>query len=239
MQQTPRWIVAWSVLVIGALGYLALRGHALAAGRLEPVALARPLAEFPLELGAWRGQDRPMEGTLAFQPDDQLQRVYLEPATRRAVLIWMVYSAEGADRGHHPEVCMAVAGKPEDATARRAIPIDGHPIPVQQFVFGHEPERQRVFYWHYTLPSPRDAHSTRLQRLYQRLSRRPASLTIEVFAEEGGSDESPDAVLDFVRELDRAAQAQVGPGAIRGSHRLPITAIDGSTFVPESEPTGG
>ena len=97
---------------------------------------------------------------------------------------------------------------------------------VQQYRFaGPTGDRQWVFYWHYTMPPVDPPDITGLQRLYQRLRRRPSSVTIEVFApEHSGSD--AEFARQFVALVDQALAAHVGPTGQRGNRRLPVTVVE-------------
>lgn len=203
-----------------------LRRHVEAAGPLMDMPLQIALDDLPLELGDWRGQDRPIEDERALYADQHLQRTYQHTQRPQSLTLWIVYSRDGEDRGHHPEVCMAVAGKPEDTAGRRTCVVPGHPVPVQQYRFGRPGDQQLVFYWHYTLPPPDRAEVDSIQRSYQQLRRRPSSVTLEVFAPEF-SDEDAEFARQFVSLVDAAIQQHVGPSAIRGSQRLPVTVVQG------------
>jgi hypothetical protein len=128
---------------------------------------------------------------------------------------------------------MAVAGKREDRTARRTCPVEGPGDPVQQYRFtGPLGRPQWVFYWHYTLePPPPKRPLNRFQKLYQRLRRRPSSVTIEVFAPENSSN-SAELARQFVRLVDQALRQHMGPTAERGSRRLPVTVVDPDQMPP-------
>jgi hypothetical protein len=226
MKIATRFLLVSAFLGIGLLGQVLLRWHVAEAGPLEPVGLDKSLAEMPYELGPWRGVDQPIEKESLLYGDDHLQRVYMHMSRQQRVTLWMIYSGTGADRGHHPEVCMAVAGKPEDTSARRTCELSGEGAPVQQYRFGRPGDYQWVYYWHYTLPSSDNNQLSSIQKFYRRLRQKPSSMTIEVFAPEFSQDD-PEFASEFVRLVDEAVQAHVGTGAIRGSERHPVTIIAG------------
>lgn len=235
MKLAPRIAIAGVLLAAGLAGKIALSRHVEAAGELPRVPLAKPLAELPPQLGDWQGRDQEIEDNLRYG-DDHLQRVYVHPGRRQMLSVWMAYSGVGTDRGHHPEVCMAVAGKPEDRDVRRTFDCPGHPQPIQQYRFGRAGDRQWVFYWHYTLPPPPGGEVDAVQRLYQRMRRRPSSITIEVFAPEQSADDV-EAAQEFVRLLDAALQEHLGPTARRGSQRTPVTYVE-AVAPPEGQAAG-
>ncbi len=221
-----RLALLMAILALAWAGFETGRNWLEAAGPLPAVPLARPLAELPLVLGPWRGHDEPLRDPRAVYADEHLQRTYRHVERSQALSIWLVYSREGADRGHHPEVCMRVAGKPEDVPARRELAVDGGKAPIQRYRFGRPGDYQWGFYWHYPLPPAEGSGVHRLQRLYQRLRKRPSSLTIEVFAPEYSPDDVR-YVEEFVRQLDETVRPLVGPNAVRGSRRLPVTVLEG------------
>lgn len=227
------WLIA---LLGGALaGQQWLSRHLEAAGPLPSVPLCAPLSSLPIELGPWQGVDVPIEDERFLYADEHLQRTYYNAHRGRSVSVWIAYSTEGADRRHHPEVCMDVAGKPEDASVRQALDVPGPGDRVQQFRFGTPGNWQWVFYWHYTLRPEDDEQIDSLQRAYQRLRKLPSSMTVEVFAPEQ-ADDDVEPVRDFVRRLSVEAQLLAGPDAERGSERLPVTVINDA---PPPEVGGG
>lgn len=223
MRLVTRFVVLVVVLGGGLAAQAGLRRYLEAPGPLPVVPLQRPLSEFPLELGEWRGVDRAITDERLLYADEHLQRVYYNPR-QQAVRVWMVYSHESLDRRHHPEVCMAVAGQPEDRGAREPLALPGHAAPVQEFRYGRPGDYQLVYYWYYTLSPPPDESVSGLQRLYQHLRSRPGSVTIEVFAPEQSAADA-EAARELVRLLDAAVQTHVGPTAVRGSHRVTVSVI--------------
>jgi hypothetical protein len=232
MKLAPRIAIAAVLLAAGLAGKIALSRHVEKAGELPRVPLLKPLEEFPLQLGEWQGQDQEIEENLQYG-DDHLQRLYYHPGRQQYLSIWMAYSGVGLDRGHHPEVCMAVAGKPEDPSVRGTLDCPGHEAPVQQYRFGRTGERQWVFYWYYTLPPPPGGEVDDIQRLYQRMRQRPSSITVEVFAPEKSADDV-NAAQEFVLLLDAALQEHLSPTAKRGSQRTPVTYVEAAA-PPEGE----
>lgn len=228
--------LAFVLLAGGWFSLYAFEAHVEAPGPLSAVDLQRPLADLPLQLGEWEGSDRPITDTRTLYADQHLQRLYVHSKTRQMVLVWLAYSQLGEDRGHHPEVCMAVAGRPEDPTERSTFDAPGHAAPIQQYRFGSPGDRQWVYYWHYTLLPPKGKDITELQRFYQRLHRRPSSVTLEVFAPENQPTDGEGA-REFALLLDAATQSHLGPTAVRGSNRLPVTILRGEEHPVEAPAT--
>jgi hypothetical protein len=225
-----RLLLTVSLLVVATFAQVALQRHLAPAADLAPGTLAASLTTLPLQIEHWRGQDRPIQDERSLYADEHLQRGYYHVDGKQGALLWMAFSASGEDRGHHPEVCMAVAGNPEDVSARREIQSPGHAAPIQQYGYGRNEERQLVYYWYYTLPTPGNEQLTDFQRAFRRFRVRPASLTVEVFAP-NTNEGSEESAQQFVRAVDQQIQALVGPRAERGSQRIPVTVI------PTAEPT--
>ena len=121
---------------------------------------------------------------------------------------------------------MTVAGNEEDESVRQTFELEGEGDPVQQYLFRSPTgDRQWVFYWHYTLPPPEDDSLSVGQKLYQRLRRRPSSVTIEVFAPAKSQDDAEFA-RELVQHIDTALADHLGPTAQRGNRRLPVTVVE-------------
>jgi hypothetical protein len=106
---------------------------------------------------------------------------------------------------------------------------------VQQFRFGIPGDRQWVFYWHYTLLPPKSDKLSDLQFLYQRLHKRPSSITLEVFAPENTTEDVENA-REFVRLMDAAIQPHLGPTAVRGSERNPVRRVEAAAAEQPKNP---
>ena len=227
MRTQSRVAVVAGTLGIALAAKTALFRHLEAAGPLPAVPLAKSLEAFPQVLGPWRGGDLPPADARLLYGDERLSRVYSHGNRKQGVRLWMVYSATGEDRGHHPEVCMRAAGMTENPRGRSVLPAAGHPQPIQQYLFGRPGEGEGLlgFYWHYTLAPPRDETTSPLQRAYRRCQHRPSSLTIEVFTPVV-AEQDIEVARDFVRCVDRAIQTSLPPGAVRGSERLPVFLVN-------------
>ena len=220
-----RTMVIVSLLALAVAGQVWLNLHLQAAGAPPKVPLKQPLKKFPLRMGDWVSPgDQEITDRLRVG-DQHLRRTYINVKTRQQLSVWMVYSSDGADREHHPEVCMAVAGHPEDLAQRTTFPVEGHDEPIQQYRFGLVGGKQWVFYWYYTLPRPPDGELSGMQQFYRRMHNRPSSLTLEVFAPDGGPVSLREA-QKFVQLLDKEIQRFVGKGAVRESRRMPVTIVD-------------
>jgi hypothetical protein len=224
MKPATRLVLIGGLLGVGLTCQVILQRYVQAAGPAVVVPLSKPLAELPLVLGDWRGQDQPVEDERELYADEHLKRTYQHRGRRQWLTLWMVYSREGVDRKHNPEICLVSAGRPEEPRGRAAIPVPGHPASVQQYCFGRPGNYQWVYYWHYTLNPPAAADRSPVQRFFQFVRQRPASVTIEVFAPEASSDDAEYA-REFVGLVDAAIQDFVGPNAVRGSDRAPAAML--------------
>ncbi|HTN77130.1 MAG TPA: EpsI family protein [Pirellulaceae bacterium] len=216
-----------ALLLLGAS--LAVQGglwwHVQSAGDLQDVAMKRAFVEaVPKELGDWVGDDLPISD-IAMYGEDQLKRHYVHRKTGHALTLWLVYSRDGKDRGHHPEICLQVSGMSELARGRGEVQVPGQTAPIHQYLYGRAGHHQWIYYWHYTLKSPRQAGITEVQRLYQQMQRRESSVTLEVFAPENAPDAREQAVA-FVQLIDTLMQQELPQPAVRGSQRSPVKRID-------------
>ncbi len=222
----PGFALAVVTLAVALAGQGIVYAHVSSAGPRAAGNLSQPLSALPLKLAGWSGEDVPIDDARLRYADQHLQRVYRDPTGRSAVRLWMTFSREGLDRGHHPEVCMAVAGQPEDLRGREAVAMGDGGAPIQRFRYGRPGRYQWVYYWYYTLPSPADPGLSQIQRVYQQLSCRPASVTIQVFAPDRAAEDAA-VSRDFVNLVDASLQPLLGSGAKRDSRRIPVMVIDG------------
>lgn len=175
------------------------------------------LDELPRQIGLWRSVEHVVPPELKFA-DEQVLRTYQHRRSGQPAIVWIGYSKNGRDRGHHPEVCMRVAGRPEDRAQRQPLDAPGDAAAIQQYRFGHPGDFQWVYYWHYTLPMKESEDLGTLQRAYLRLRARPASVTIEVIAAElPGTDRWE--IIELARTLDGEIQRLLPAGSVRGSER--------------------
>lgn len=209
------------LLAAGGICQASLAYHVGWAAAQTPAELLVRLDELPARLGPWTGDERAIDPSLSELGDQRLLRVYRREGDGASVELWMVASRDGSDRHHHPEICMAAAGKPEDRSGRAALEVAGHPCPVQQYRFGQGAHRQLVYYWHYTLRPQSDNSLDPIQKLHQRVHQRYPSVTIEVFAPEG-HDSDRERAQEFVRLVDAALRTQLPTTAVRGRQRAPI-----------------
>ena len=223
MKLLKRFLIMMSLVLVGLIVQGVLFAHLSAARDIPPGSLNGPLAEIPMRLGSWMGQDLPIEEKLKYA-DEHFQRGFINVENGQQLTLWMVFSQTGVDREHHPEICFQVAGQQEDANARTYVEVGERDAPVQQMRFGVENQHQLVYYWHYTLPRPEVEGLPSLQLEYQKLRRRSASVTMQVFAPEM-SEHTAERAIEFVKLADAAMQPLVGPDAARGSNRLPVTFV--------------
>lgn len=220
-----RVVLIGVLLGAGVVAQLMLGRHLAAVENIPATPLQKPLSDFPRQLGGWSGRDVPIDEQAAEVGDERLQRDYPLQESDRMARLWMVYSTVGADRSHHPEVCMAVAGQPEDRSARRAFRVGGEgEEPIMQYRFGRTGRQQWVFYWYYTLPAEKPEQLAGLQKLYRQTHFRPSSVTVEVFVPSRSPDDDREP-REFVRMVDRTIRRHLGPGAVRESRRIPVTVI--------------
>lgn len=203
--------------------------------------LSPPLSDFPrqlpdhaagIESAHWLGQDDPTNHVLAPKlrfADAFINRVYASARVGMSVGLYAVYSRHGADREHHPEVCLRDAGGVAEVKRDRAlIPLDasGHAW-AQRFTFrpGGQPPIT-VYYWHYTfLPAPEQGRRTWVQELYQQQRQRPPSVTVQVTVRQLDLRQRRILEQELLPLVHATWQRQL-PSAIRVGHdRLPIRVV--------------
>jgi len=173
-------------IILFAIGADTLLQESIAEVCVSPAtSLARPLSSFPETIGDWIGTDTPVERDYFLYGDDHLHRTYVNRQTRKVVTVWMVYTTDGRDRGHNPEVCMRSAGCQESLDKRTTVDLPGEGAPAEQFYFRQQSGRtgEWVTYWYHVFePSIDDRNKTSpTAKLVERFRRVRSGITIELF----------------------------------------------------------
>ncbi len=235
-----RGLLAVVVCLLGASlaeGGLAWYLHGAAATPYPE--LRAPFAALPHDLAApgasgigWHGRDvsnlDSFRAKLPYRADDLLYRVYAPKMAGPPLYLYLVYSRQGDDRKHHPEICIRDAsGATEDFDARKQIPLDvSGQRSVMRFRFRTGVgEYTTVYYWHYSLEAPPQPGQTLLRRLYQRQNHPVPSITAQVSLV-AAPTETEAVERGFLVAVDAALRAEQLPDTARiGDNRLPLTLI--------------
>lgn len=100
-------VAASVVMLASGLGYRALAVRLAAPGDATPIP-AFALEGFPLEIGVWTGQERPIDPNLAAATDTDahISRQYSRSGGLEAVSLWVACGVRTRDlMPHRPEVC--------------------------------------------------------------------------------------------------------------------------------------
>jgi exosortase len=226
--------IACLTVALLAEGGLALYLHGAAATPYPD--LRAPFAALPRELQTptltWHGQDvsglDAFRAKLPYPVDDLLYRQYAPKPAGAPLSLYMVYSRQGDDRKHHPEICIRDAsGATEDYDARRQIALDADGArTVMRFRFRTGAgQYTTVYYWHYSLEAPPQRGQTALRRLYQRQNHPVPSITMQVsLVAEPAELEAVEK--GFLVAVDAALRKDHLPATARmGCQRLPIALI--------------
>lgn len=146
---TARIIILSGVLVLGA-------GYVGTASKTEHVPLRSPLAQFPVDIGAWRGQD-----TEPFTPDildvlgvdEYVSRVYQSDRNSAGLYIGYYESQRQGDTIHSPLNCLPGSGWEPVSKSYLAIPVKTdtageRDIIVNRYVVQKGLDQQVVLYWY-------------------------------------------------------------------------------------------
>ncbi len=201
--------------------------------------LRAPFAALPQDLSApgesklgWHGRDvsnlDSFRAKLPYRADDLLYRIYAPSPSGAPLYLYLVYSRQGDDRKHHPEICIRDAsGATEDFDARKQIPLDASGRrSVMRFRFRTGVgEYTTVYYWHYSLEAPPQPGQALLRRLYQRQNHPVPSITAQVSLVAAPA-ETEAVERGFLVAVDAALRAEQLPDTARiGCNRLPMTLI--------------
>jgi len=135
------WAIVCVVLLACGAGYrVAMAKYHVRMA--ERVVLPVPLSVFPLTVGDWTGQDRPLsrEVEQIAGNDDYINRFYADGLTGEWAYFYIAYSGNPRTMlGHKPEVCYVSAGWVHDSTEQSHLVLpDGSTLPCLVHSF-HEP----------------------------------------------------------------------------------------------------
>ena len=118
-------VVALGVLLAGGLGQRWVERLLIAADE-TPVALKRPLSEFPMQIGPWQGTDVPMDKRVleVAGNDAQIYRRYVNADTHEMVDFYLAFAVRPAKMlGHRPQVCYPAHGWTPAGTRTEHLPL--------------------------------------------------------------------------------------------------------------------
>ena len=142
--QTRLWITAG--VLLGTSVLLNTISHG------EPVILRQPLRELAYTLGAWKGEERPLqERTVqAAGVTDYTNRLYGTQGDFPIQLYVGYYSSQRTgDTIHSPKNCLPGAGWDPIHAGYAAISLPyGRQIVVNEYVIQQDQNKQLVFYWY-------------------------------------------------------------------------------------------
>ena len=206
-------------IVLPAIALTHIIQHTAAGYRRPPVALNRPLNSFPTQLGQWIGQDVPVEREYFLYGDQHLNRNYVHARSGQLLTLWMVYTTDGRDRGHHPEGCMRAIGCQAVPDRDTTVPLPGDGAPAERLYFRQPSDGSGrwVSYWYHVFDTGEPQRHTGLMKLLALPPSLRSGLTAEVFA----SDLTPTDAAgadEFAALVEQALQASVLPKITRRDH---------------------
>ncbi len=130
-------------------------GGMMAISRRELVPLARPLSEFPAQIGDWsllREDEVDQETMEVLRADDVLSRTYVDPARVRGANLFVAFfkSQRTGQAPHSPKNCLPGAGWTASESDTRVISVPGRaqPIRVNRYVVAKGEDKSLVLYWY-------------------------------------------------------------------------------------------
>lgn len=198
------------VLTLGILG-LGLVAHAAMeqTAAIERPALKRTLADVPMVIGEWQGQDEPISDDIVrqAQTDDYINRVYEHqryPGQR--VSLWINYSVNGLNLRHSPEICLPSGGWERVESLNEVVTLKdpaGTEIPISVLAYSKETTIQRIGFWYYIFGEGAIHKAIRGLPITSRSSHgrttRGSSMTIELFRPQ--DEEHQELLADFAQNL--------------------------------------
>ena len=141
---TRLWITVG--LLVGASVLLHSVSHA------ESIAPRQPLRGLPYALGAWTGEERPIQEQIvqAVGVSDYTNRTYSDGANKSLQLYIGYYASQRTgDTIHSPKNCLPGAGWDPIHSGYATIFLpSGRQIVVNEYVIQRDTDKQLVFYWY-------------------------------------------------------------------------------------------
>jgi EpsI family protein len=143
-QSVRFWITA--IVLLGATALL--RGVSLG----EAIVPRAPLRDLPHVLGAWTGEDHPLQPQIvqAVNVSDYANRLYVDPAAGSVQLYIGYYDSQRTGSTiHSPKNCLPGAGWDPIRSGDARVPLaGGGAIVVNEYVIQQDQDKRMVFYWY-------------------------------------------------------------------------------------------
>jgi len=138
------WLTA--SILLGAVVLMQTMSHG------EAIVPRQPLHDLPFALGAWTGEERPLEERVVqvASVSDYANRIYFQPAVIPVQLYVGYYASQrSGDTIHSPKNCLPGSGWDpiQSGYATIAVPF-GRNIVVNEYVIQQDQNKQLVFYWY-------------------------------------------------------------------------------------------
>ncbi len=138
----------WLAVAVLAFGILSMRQL----NHRERVPPRAPLAEFPMLLGRWSGENVPLSARIvrAVGLDDYLNRIYRDGSEAPLTIYISYYSSQRTGQTiHSPKNCLPGAGWQPVESRRLSIPVPGSPpLVVNEYDVARDTARVLVLYWY-------------------------------------------------------------------------------------------
>ncbi|NLX05664.1 MAG: exosortase-associated EpsI family protein [Phycisphaerae bacterium] len=130
---------------LGLMNRLVAARVSVAVDQVTPT--LRPLADMPMHVGTWRGEDIPLDRHMVkiAREDDCLSRMYVDPRHGRAVWLYIGYIGRVRSwLGHRPDACYVSQGwELRSQRETHVRPASGRAVPATLYEFAH-PSRGAV-----------------------------------------------------------------------------------------------
>ncbi len=139
----------------GALLIAAQGGMFYTLSHGESIPLARPLNQFPSQVGNWVMTEEDVldaETESVLRADDYLNRTYTDRRDGGQANLYIAYfkTQQTGQTPHSPRNCLPGNGWVQDSARLTSLTVPGRsqPIPVNEYVVAKGPAKALVFYWY-------------------------------------------------------------------------------------------
>lgn len=161
-------LVASLLMLISGVGFRVLAAQ-LAAPGASPSVSSAALELLPLQIGAWTGQDKPLDEAIvrATDTDAHVSRTYAKPGMSGNVWLYVACGVNARDlMPHRPEVCYTGNGWRLDDRRFEELPLaDGTKLPCNVFQFTRgSMSKERIMVLYYYIVDGQYSHDVSLLR---------------------------------------------------------------------------
>jgi EpsI family protein len=137
-------ILIMSICLLAGSAFLAI------ASQTETTVIREGFADFPVQIGEWKGQDAPMDKQVleVLHVDDYLSRTYVSKVGVIGLYVGFYQTQRQGSAIHSPLNCLPGAGWNPIYRSYLSLPVGAQNIAINRITIQKGQEKQVVLYWY-------------------------------------------------------------------------------------------